>query len=144
MSPSNPWPGLRGLHVSLNVPDVDASVALYRTRSGVAPANQMPDVTTGGGGALSRLDLQVDDSDAMRERVAAAGLQPRDEMQVSCCHARQDKFWLADPDGNEWEVFAALEHLSPERLRELDRRATTCSTAYATPAPAAEPACCTT
>ena len=187
MSPSHPLPGLRKPHVSLNVRDVDASVAFYRalfgvdpvkhyrdattvhsllqddqghdsrrTRSGYAkfdleqPAlnfvlNEMPGHAAGSGGALSHLGLQVDDTDAVlavRGRVAAAGLQPRDEMQVSCCYARQDKFWLADPDGNEWEVFTVLEHLSPERLRELDQRATTCSTACAAPAAIAEPACC--
>ena len=187
MSPSHPLPGLRKPHVSLNVRDVDASVAFYRTLFGVAPVkhyrdattvhsllqddqghdsrrtrsgyakfdleqpslnfvlNEMPGQAAGSGGALSHLGLQVDDTGAVlavRERVAAAGLQPRDEMQVSCCYARQDKFWLADPDGNEWEVFTVLEHLSPERLRELDQRATTCSTACATPAAAAEPACC--
>ena len=100
-------------------------------------------------GALSHLGLQVEDTDGVlevRRRVEAAGLIPRDEMQVSCCYARQDKFWLADPDGNEWEVFAVLEHLSPERLRELDQRgkfeASGCGTRCATPEPAAKIDCC--
>jgi catechol 2,3-dioxygenase-like lactoylglutathione lyase family enzyme len=100
-------------------------------------------------GALSHLGLQMDDTDdvlAMRHRMETAGLVPRDEMQVSCCYARQDKFWLADPDGNEWEVFAVLEHLSPERLRELDQRgqveASGCGTRCATPEPLAEIICC--
>ena len=26
-------------------------------------------------------------------------------MGVNCCHANQDKFWAADPDGVEWEVY---------------------------------------
>lgn len=92
-------------------------------------------------GTLSHLGLQVDSTDdvvAMRERVRAAGLSPRDEMAVSCCYARQDKFWVADPDGNEWEVFTVLEHLTPEQLRERDTRGA-CNT---TCAPKAEPACC--
>ena len=33
----------------------------------------------------------------------------RDEMQTSCCYALQDKTWVRDPDGNEWEVFVVLE-----------------------------------
>jgi len=24
---------------------------------------------------------------------------------VDCCHANQDKFWVKDPDGVEWEVY---------------------------------------
>jgi len=29
----------------------------------------------------------------------------REEMGVNCCHANQDKFWVQDPDGVEWEVY---------------------------------------
>ena len=45
----------------------------------------------------------------MRERWAEVGLVTRDEMQTSCCYAVQDKTWVRDPDGNEWEVFVVLE-----------------------------------
>lgn len=108
--------------------------------------NQMPGTRFEARGTLSHLGLQVDSTEdviALRERISAAGLAPRDEMAVSCCYARQDKFWVADPDGNEWEVFTVLEHLSPEQLRERDTRDacdTGCATAC-TPAPA-ETACC--
>lgn len=188
MTPSTnhpaPLPGLRKPHISLNVTDVDASVAFYRILFGVEPVKHYHDDTTvhsllqddqghdsrrtrsgyakfdldqpslnfvlnemaghakHRGGALSHLGLQMDDTDAVlavRERVRAAGLLPRDEMQVDCCYARQDKFWLADPDGNEWEVFVVLEHLNPEQLRQLDQRGT-CSTSCAAPQPAA--VCC--
>jgi hypothetical protein len=30
-------------------------------------------------------------------------------MQTNCCYALQDKTWVHDPDGNEWEVFVVLE-----------------------------------
>ena len=26
-------------------------------------------------------------------------------MDTTCCYAVQDKFWVTDPDGNEWEFF---------------------------------------
>jgi len=63
-------------------------------------------------GALSHLGIQVDSTEdvlAMRERWTDAGLLTRDEMQTSCCYALQDKTWVRDPDGNEWEVFVVLE-----------------------------------
>jgi len=107
--------------------------------------NEMPGHAQGYG-ALSHLGLQVDTTDdvlAIRQRVESVGLAPRDELGVNCCYARQDKFWLADPDGNEWEVFTVLEHLTPEQLRTLDARggcATQATTCCAT-APAAAPAC---
>ena len=178
---------IRKPHVSLNVRDVDASVAFYRALFGVMPVKHYRDATSvhsllqddtgvdsrrtrsgyakfdldapalnfvlnempGHGqsyGALSHLGLQVDTTNdvlAVRRRVEAEGLAPRDEMGVNCCYARQDKFWLADPDGNEWEVFTVLEHLTPEQLRERDMRgacATDATACCATPAPAA-PGC---
>jgi hypothetical protein len=63
-------------------------------------------------GALSHLGLQVastEDVLAVRERWQQSGLLTRDEMQTNCCYAMQDKTWVHDPDGNEWEVFVVLE-----------------------------------
>ena len=39
----------------------------------------------------------------------AAGLAAFDEMDTTCCYARQDKIWVRDPDGTPWEVFATHE-----------------------------------
>ena len=38
-------------------------------------------------------------------RVKAAGLSVREEMDTNCCYANQDKFWVRDPDGVEWEIY---------------------------------------
>jgi hypothetical protein len=37
---------------------------------------------------------------------ALAGVVAFDEMDTTCCYARQDKIWLRDPDGTPWEIFA--------------------------------------
>ncbi len=116
-------------HLALNVKDVAASLEFYRKLLGLEPSK----VRTGYAkfdvqnpplnltlnehvfherGALSHLGIQVastDDVLAMRERWIGAGLLTRDEMQTSCCYALQDKTWVRDPDGNEWEVFVVLE-----------------------------------
>lgn len=42
---------------------------------------------------------------AAKARLQEAGLATRDEMDVDCCFALQDKVWITDPDGNRWEVF---------------------------------------
>ena len=42
-------------------------------------------------------------------------------MQTTCCYAVQDKAWVNDPDGNEWEVFVVLE----DNLAEDDSGRTT-------------------
>ena len=71
--------------------------------------NQVP---FDGRGALSHLGIQVattEDVNTVRELWEEKGLIPRDEKQTTCCYALQDKAWVQDPDGNEWEVFAVLE-----------------------------------
>jgi hypothetical protein len=30
-------------------------------------------------------------------------------MDTNCCYANQNKTWVKDPDGNEWEAFVVLE-----------------------------------
>jgi hypothetical protein len=70
-------------------------------------------------GALSHLGIQVSSTDdvlTMRQQWVDAGLATREEMQTSCCYAVQDKSWVRDPDGNEWEVFVVLE----DNLAETD------------------------
>jgi hypothetical protein len=78
--------------------------------------NEVPSLA--GPGALSHLGLQVaatEDVLAVRERWAEAGLITRDEMQTDCCYATQDKTWVHDPDGNEWEAFVVLKDNLPEK-----------------------------
>jgi catechol 2,3-dioxygenase-like lactoylglutathione lyase family enzyme len=122
-------------HVSINVRDVEASLDFYRRMLGIEPAkvrkgyakfdvqnpplnlalNQVPALA--GAGALSHLGLQVastEDVLATRQRWAEAGLVTRDEMQTDCCYATQDKTWVHDPDGNQWEVFVVLQDNLPE------------------------------
>src|SRR5256714_4564576 len=121
-------------HVALNVKDVGQSIEFYRKMLGLEASKVRRgyakfDVETpplnltlnesrfGERGALSHLGVQVastEDVLAMRERWRAAGLKTFDEMQTSCCYAVQDKTWVADPDGNEWEAFVVLEDNLPE------------------------------
>ena len=122
-------------HVSINVRNVGNSIEFYRKMLGIEPSkvrtgyakfdvqnpplnlalNEVPSLD--GAGALSHLGLQVastDDVLATRHRWASAGLITRDEMQTDCCYATQDKTWVHDPDGNEWEVFVVLQDNLPE------------------------------
>jgi catechol 2,3-dioxygenase-like lactoylglutathione lyase family enzyme len=119
-------------HISINVRNVERSVEFYRKMLGVEPSKARPgyakfdvrnpplnlsmnEVALDGEGKISRLShlgIQVGSTEdvlAMRDRWTAAGLTTRDEMQTSCCYAVQDKSWVADPDGNQWEVFVVLE-----------------------------------
>jgi len=121
-------------HISLNVRNIEQSVEFYRKMLGIEPSkvrtgyakfdvqNPPLNLALNEGrfnerGALSHLGIQVattGDVIAVREQWAKAGLYTRDEMQTNCCYAIQDKTWVRDPDGNEWEVFVVLEDNLPE------------------------------
>src|SRR4051812_3788965 len=131
-------------HLAINVRDVEKSIEFYKSLLGIDPSkvrtgyakfdvanpplnltlNQVP---FEGSGALSHLGIQVastDDVLAMKQKWEAAGLVPREEMQTTCCYALQDKAWVSDPDGNEWEVFVVLE----DNLGEAKSNDATCCT----------------
>src|SRR5687768_14105065 len=116
-------------HLALNVHNVERSIEFYRKMLGITPSKvrtgyakfdvQNPPLNLtlnehpfNERGALSHLGIQVSSTDhvlATRQRWMNEGLTTRDEMQTSCCYAVQDKTWVRDPDGNEWEVFVVLE-----------------------------------
>jgi catechol 2,3-dioxygenase-like lactoylglutathione lyase family enzyme len=159
-------------HLALNVKNVEQSLEFYRKMLALEPSkvragyakfdiqnpplnltlNQAP---FGERGALSHLGIQVGSTEdvlAMREKWAEAGLITRDEMQTNCCYALQDKTWVNDPDGNEWEVFVVLEDNLTESAAccgidapgKADAQSASCSTADPAPAIAAAPvSCCT-
>jgi catechol 2,3-dioxygenase-like lactoylglutathione lyase family enzyme len=121
-------------HLAINVRNVEESIQFYRKLFGIEPskvrtgyakfnvANPPLNFTLNEGsvssrGALSHMGIQVKSTKDVlmtRDRWQAAGLLTREEMQTSCCYAVQDKAWVRDPDGNEWEVFVVLE----DNLRE--------------------------
>ena len=116
-------------HLALNVRSVEKSIEFYRKMLGIEPVkvrtgyakfdvhnpplnltlNQNP---FNDQGALSHLGIQVSSTEDVleqRKRWEDAGLVTKDEMQTNCCYAIQDKTWVRDPDGNEWEVFVVLQ-----------------------------------
>jgi catechol 2,3-dioxygenase-like lactoylglutathione lyase family enzyme len=164
-------------HLALNVKDVERSIEFYRKMLGIEPSKvrtgyakfdvENPPLnltlnqhTFNGQGALSHLGLQVastGDVLAVRERWAEAGLVTRDEMKTNCCYAVQDKTWVHDPDGYEWEVFVVLEDNlaetstccvtdAPVRLTAAGaeaQEAASCATSPAESAAATRPCGCT-
>jgi catechol 2,3-dioxygenase-like lactoylglutathione lyase family enzyme len=122
------------VHLALNVRNVERSAAFYRKMLGIEPSKvrtgyakfnvenpplnlTLNEAAFNERGALSHLGIQVastDDVLSMRRLWMEEGLVTREEMQTSCCYAVQDKTWVRDPDGNEWEAFVVLEDNLPE------------------------------
>jgi catechol 2,3-dioxygenase-like lactoylglutathione lyase family enzyme len=125
----------RKAHLAIHVSDVRASIEFYRKLFGIEPCKvrsgyakfdvanpplnfALNEGAHAGKGALSHLGIQVEstaDVLAVRQSWQERGLLPRDEMKSECCYALQDKAWVRDPDGNEWEVFAVLKDNLPEK-----------------------------
>lgn len=122
-------------HLAINVRNVQGSIEFYRRMFGIEPSKvrrgyakfdvanpplnfTLNEAPFGERGALSHMGIQVastDDVLSVRDRWVREGLIPREEMKTDCCYALQDKAWVHDPDGNEWEVFAVLEDHLPEK-----------------------------
>lgn len=120
-------------HLALNVRSIERSLEFYRRMLGLEPSKVRPgyvkfDIANpplnltlnespfAERGALSHLGIQLattEDVLSMRRNWMDAGLDTRDEMATNCCHAMQDKTWVRDPDGNEWEAFVVLEDNLP-------------------------------
>jgi catechol 2,3-dioxygenase-like lactoylglutathione lyase family enzyme len=111
-------------HVSLNVSNIEQSVAFYEKTFGVAATKRRPgyakfdldapslNLTMSEaprtGVNASHFGIQVASTEDVLEaksRFEAAGLATFAEEDTSCCYAVQDKVWVEDPDGNSWEVF---------------------------------------
>ena len=122
-------------HLALTVTDVDRSIPFYEALFGTKPekirdgyakfsvAEPALNFTLNEGdrtdqlGAFNHAGIQVastDDVLATRLRLTKAGLAAFDEMDTTCCYARQDKIWVRDPDGTPWEVFVTHEDVEVE------------------------------
>ena len=138
---------MSNVHIHLHVSDLDASRAFYERFLGAAPVKVKPGYVkflpdfapmnlalsageTGAGKTIDHLGVQVESRELVQvllDRAKAGGLAVREEMDTSCCYANQDKFWVRDPDGVEWEVY----HLNHD-VDDLDESA-----------PAGAATCCT-
>ena len=105
-------------HLALTVTDVERSIPFYEALFGTRPekrragyakfsvAEPALNFTLTQGkrselGAFNHAGIQVQTTEdvlAAKERLESAGLAAFDEMDTTCCYARQDKIWVRDPD----------------------------------------------
>ncbi|CDQ18218.1 Catechol 2,3-dioxygenase [Halobacillus karajensis] len=113
------------VHVGLNVVDMEKSIKFYNKVFEEKPVKQKSDyakylpkglqlnftlnVTPEvSGNQVGHFGIQVEkqeDIDEHKQRLEKLGFFTREEKDTNCCYAFQDKFWITDPDGNEWEFF---------------------------------------
>lgn len=125
------------IHMGLGVSDLEASIAFYSVLLGGPPTKVRPRYArfepadpsvnlalveqADAAAHRGHYGIQVTSPEAVAEatkRLQEAGLDTRGEEASACCYAVQTKTWVADPDGNRWEIFVTLDddaaELSPE------------------------------
>jgi catechol 2,3-dioxygenase-like lactoylglutathione lyase family enzyme len=115
---------MKRLHVHVGVGDLDRSIRFYSALFAAGPvvikddyARWMLDdprvnfaVSAGRhpSKGIQHLGVQVESPGELAEvygRLKAADRPVLEEGRTTCCYARSEKSWIADPDGIVWETF---------------------------------------
>ncbi len=115
---------MKRLHVHVAVEDLARSIRFYATLFAAEPSVTKPDYAkwmlddprvnfaiSARGAArtgIEHLGIQVEDAAELAEvyeRLSRAERPVREEQAATCCYARSDKQWIADPQGVAWEAF---------------------------------------
>lgn len=146
---------MKRFHVHAHVADLQASVAFYSKLFAAEPARLESDYakwmlddprinfaisTRGGTPGVDHLGIQTDDAaelDELRARARAADMTLLDEGETTCCYARSEKHWVADPQGIAWEHFHTLDSIPV--FSETAKTGSEASACCATPAPRGKP-----
>lgn len=115
---------MKRLHVHVGVDDLDQSIGFYSTLFGAEPTIMKTDyakwmlddprvnfaISAGQHAAkgIEHLGIQVESQDELAEvygRLKAADRPLLEEGATTCCYAKSEKSWIADPQGVVWEAF---------------------------------------
>jgi catechol 2,3-dioxygenase-like lactoylglutathione lyase family enzyme len=157
---------LKRLHVHVGVADLDQSVSFYSTLFGSEPtvvksdyAKWMLDdprvnfaISSGQHAVkgIEHLGIQVESAGELDEvygRLKAADRPVLEEGATTCCYAKSEKSWIADPDGIVWEAFltngeATVYGDSPELTALSENASDSACCVPALPQQQAAAACC--
>lgn len=115
---------MKRLHVHVGVTDLSTSIGFYSTLFGAEPTVTKDDyakwmledprvnfaISSGNHAAkgIEHLGIQVENGEELTEvydRLKAADRPVLEEGATTCCYAKSEKSWIADPDGIVWEAF---------------------------------------
>ena len=116
------------LQLALNVSNLEESISFYTKLFGVEPAKVKPGYANFAianpplklvlmenqqpGGTINHLGVEVENTaevELWEAKLTESEMNPKAQKGHTCCYAKQDKFWVADPDRASWEVYTVLE-----------------------------------
>jgi hypothetical protein len=114
---------MKRLHIHVSVNDLEESTRFYSTLFAAEPMVKKVDYAKwmledprvnfaisaqGCKGGIEHLGIQAEDEAELGvifERLAEANRPTLSEENTTCCYARSEKQWVADPQGVIWETF---------------------------------------
>ena len=114
---------MKRLHVHVGVEDLGRSIRFYSTLFGAEPTVAKSDYAkwmlddprvnfaisaSNARKGIEHLGIQSDSVEELGEvygRLKAADRPVLEEGRTTCCYAKSEKSWIADPDGVLWEAF---------------------------------------
>jgi catechol 2,3-dioxygenase-like lactoylglutathione lyase family enzyme len=114
---------MKRLHVHVSVNDIEDSIRFYRVLFAAEPSVVKPDYAKwmledprvnfaiskrGAEPGIRHLGIQVENKPELTEvyeRLLQAEGPIREDGATTCCYAKSEKSWIADPQGVQWETF---------------------------------------
>ena len=114
---------MKRLHVHVAVDDVAGSIRFYNALFAAEPTVLKADYAKwmlddprvnfaisqrGAEPGIRHLGIQVETTEELREvygRLRQAAAPVLEEGETTCCYAKSEKSWIADPQGVAWETF---------------------------------------
>ena len=115
---------MKRFHVHVGVDNLEKSVGFYTGLFGAPPTTLKPDYAkwmlddprinfaissdNHASKGIEHLGIQVENGEELTEvydRLKAADRPVLEEGATTCCYAKSEKSWIADPDGIVWEAF---------------------------------------
>lgn len=113
------------MHVNLYVSDINKTVDFYSKLFGQSPDKvkdgytkftlddpsliisfvENPEKISAQFGHLGFQVASIEELNQIKKDVLSTDLSIREEIGTYCCYAKQDKFWIADHDGYQWEIY---------------------------------------
>lgn len=117
---------MKRFHVHVAVDNLEQSIGFYSSLFGTKPTKQKADYAKwmlddphvnfaisarGAKAGVDHFGIQVDNAEelgSLRAQMSAANISTHSDGETTCCYAKSEKSWVADPNGIAWEAYHTM------------------------------------